>query len=287
GAWNGMIGKGTSLLIIGAISWILFQTVAAVEQLALAEYDITAANNLHARKIHTQVRVISKTIYVLIGIFTVASALMLFDEVRRLGTSLLASAGVVGVIAGFAAQRTISNLFAGFQLAMTQPIRLDDVVVVEGEWGRVEEITLTYVVIHIWDDRRLVLPLSYFIEKPFQNWTRASSNLLGAVVLWVDYTLPVAQLRAEAKAIVESCPEWDRRFWNFQVTDTNEQAMQVRILATASDSGKAWDLRCNVREKLIQLMQEKYQQYLPRWRADFTNLNGLQGTMPAQTSIVG
>ena len=149
-----------------------FQAVNLGEKAVLTEYDINVADNLQARKIYTQVHVISKTLYVVIGLFTVASILMLFEEMRRFGTSILASAGVVGVILGFAAQKTIANLFAGFQFAMTQPIRLDDVVIVEGEWGRVEEITLTYVVIHIWDDRRLVVPLSYFIEKPFQNWTR-------------------------------------------------------------------------------------------------------------------
>jgi small-conductance mechanosensitive channel len=262
-----LLGKGSSILIIGVVAWICFQAVHLGEQAVLAKYDITAADNLQARKVYTQVHVLSKTLYVIIAIFTAASILMLFDQVRRFGTSLLASAGVVGVIAGFAAQRTIANLFAGFQLAMTQPIRLDDVVIVDGEWGRVEEITLTYVVVHIWDDRRLIVPLSQFIEKPFQNWTRVSANLLGSVFLWVDYGLPLDQVRAAVQQIVESSALWDKRFWNLQVTDASERAMQIRVLATAADSGKAWDLRCEIRERLIAFIQRSHPQYLPQIRA--------------------
>jgi len=267
-AYTGLISKASSLLIIATIAWALVQAVNSIEEFILMKYDVNVADNLQARKMHTQVKVITKTIYFIIGIFAVASVLMLFEEVRRVGTSILASAGVLGVIMGFAAQKTIANLFAGFQLAMTQPIRLDDVVIVESEWGRVEEITLTYVVVHIWDDRRLVVPLSYFIEKPFQNWTRVSANLLGSVILWVDFTLPVHELRRIAQEIVESCKEWDRRFWNFQVTDSSEHAMQVRVLATAADSGKAWDLRCEIREKLIETIQRKFPQSLPKIRGD-------------------
>jgi len=267
-AYSGLISKASSLLIIGAITWALFQGVNTMEQFILGKYNMNVVDNLQARKVHTQVKVISKTIYFIIGVFAVASALMLFEEVRRVGTSILASAGVLGLIVGFAAQKTIANLFAGFQLAMTQPIRLDDVVIVESEWGRVEEITLTYVIVHIWDDRRLVVPLSYFIEKPFQNWTRVSANLLGSVFIWVDYSLPVAELRRTVQQIVENCADWDRRFWNLQVTDTTERAMQVRVLATAADSGKAWDLRCEIREKLIDMIQRKYPQSLPKVRGE-------------------
>jgi small-conductance mechanosensitive channel len=150
---------------------------------------------------------------------------------------------------------------------MTQPIRLDDVVVIEGEWGRIEEITLTYVVVKIWDERRLVVPLSEFIEKPFQNWTRVSSSLLGAVTVWVDYSLPLAKAREAVQRFVESSPLWDRRFWNLQVTDANERAMQIRVLATAADSGKAWDLRCELREKIISFIQQQHPNGLPRMRA--------------------
>ncbi|MGH7994145.1 MAG: mechanosensitive ion channel family protein, partial [Limisphaerales bacterium] len=269
--YAGFLAKGTSILLIVAVALIAFQAVNLGEKAVLTKYDIHVADNLQARKIYTQVHVISKTLYVIIGLFTVASVLMLFEEVRRFGTSLLASAGVVGIIIGFAAQKTISNLFAGFQIAMTQPIRLDDVVIVEGEWGRVEEISLTYVIIHIWDDRRLVVPLSYFIEKPFQNWTRQTADLLGSVFVWVDYSLPLDEARQALKEIIENHPLWDKRFWNLQVTDTTERTMQIRVLATASDSSKSWDLRCDIREKFIVYIQKNHPQSLPRLRTDLNH----------------
>ncbi|HEU6448491.1 MAG TPA: mechanosensitive ion channel domain-containing protein [Verrucomicrobiae bacterium] len=264
-----VIARGSSILLIAAIALILGQVVNLGEKYLLTKYDIKAADNLQARKLYTQVHVLSKTLYFIIALFAVASMLMLFEEVRRLGTSILASAGVVGVIMGFAAQKTIANLFAGFQLAMTQPIRLDDVVIVEGEWGRVEEISLTYVVIHIWDDRRLVVPLSYFIEKPFQNWTRATSQLLGSVFVFVDYTFPVDEARKALKEIIENHPLWDKRFWNLQVSDTDSKTMQLRVLATSADSSKAWDLRCDIREQFIAYIQKNHPQCLPRLRAEF------------------
>ena len=263
---TGLLAKGSSIILIAGVALIAFQAVNLCEKAVLTRYDINASDNLHARKVYTQVHVIGRTLYVIIGLFAVASVLMLFEEVRRFGTSLLASAGVVGVILGFAAQKTIANLFAGFQIAMAQPMRLDDVVIVEGEWGRVEEITLTYVVIHIWDDRRLVVPLSYFIEKPFQNWTRVSAQLLGSVFIWVDYTMPLDELRKALKEIIEPNPLWDKRFWNLQVTDTTEKTMQIRVLATAADSSAAWDLRCDIREKLIAYLQKNHPQSLPHLR---------------------
>lgn len=264
----GVFGKASSILLIGAVAWILFQAVHLGEQAVLAKYDIQASDNLQARKVYTQVHVLGKAFYVIILIFTAASVLMLFEEVRRFGASLLASAGVVGIIAGFAAQRTISNLFAGFQIAMTQPIRIDDVVIVENEWGRIEEITLTYVVIRIWDERRLIVPLSHFIENPFQNWTRASANLLGSVYLWVDYSMPLEEVRQATRRIVEASPIWDKRFWNLVVSDANDRAMQIRVLATAGSSSAAWDLRCEIREKLIDYIQRNFPQSLPRFRAE-------------------
>jgi small-conductance mechanosensitive channel len=170
------------------------------------------------------------------------------------------------VVVGFAAQKALGNLFAGLQLALTQTIRQDDVVVVEGEWGRVELITLTYVVVHIWDDRRLVLPLSYFIEKPFQNWTRSSSALTGSIFVWVDYRCDVAAARTALKGIIDGSALWDRRLWNLQVSELSENSMQLRVLATASDSSRSWDLRCEIREKLIAYLQSRQPDCLPRSR---------------------
>jgi small-conductance mechanosensitive channel len=264
-----VVGHARSILIIGTVAWILFQMVNLGEKAVLASHDITVADNLHARRIYTQVHVFGTVLHVIIAIFTAGCILMLFAEVRHVGTSLLASAGVIGVIAGFAAQKTIANVFAGFQLALAQPIRLDDVVIVEGSfWGRIEEITFTFVVVHIWDDTRMVLPLTYFIETPFQNWTRVSAQITGQVMIYVDYSLPVEKVRPALKAIVEGSPLWDRRFWNLQVADATEKCMQLRVLATAADSSKAWDLRCEIREKFIAHLQKEYPESLPRFRAE-------------------
>jgi small-conductance mechanosensitive channel len=270
--YAGVVGKGTSIMLIVAVAVIMFQAVHLAEKAVLTKFDINAADNLQARTVYTQVHVISKVVYAVIGIFTIASILMLFQEVRQFGTSILASAGVVGIVIGFAAQKTISNLFACFQIAMTQPIRLDDVVIVENEWGRVEEITLTYVIIHIWDDRRLVVPLVYFIEKPFQNWTRTSAQLLGSVFVWVDYTLPLDEVRKALKEIIEPHPLWDKRFWNLQVTDATEKTMQLRVLATTADASQGWDLRCAIREQLIAYIQKNHPQSLPHFRTEIDGI---------------
>ncbi len=258
----------TSIVLIIAVAVLLVRAVAMGQSVVLIRFDMAAPDNLRARKVYTQLHVMTRVIYVLIGLLAVASILMLFQEVRHVGTSLLASAGLVGIIAGVAAQKTLANLFAGFQIALAQPMRQDDVVIVEGEWGRIEEITLTYVVVHIWDDRRLVLPLSYFIEKPFQNWTRTSAELMGSVFVWVDYTFPVEAGRAALKGIIETHPLWDKRFWNLQVSDASERTMQLRILATSADSSKSWDLRCAIREQFIAFIQQNHPASLPRLRAE-------------------
>ena len=265
-----LLSKGGSILLIGAVAMILIEVVNVAEKVMLLNHDITAADNLRARGIYTQVHVISKTLYFLIILFSIASSLLLFDKVKSLGTSLFASAGVAGIIVGVAAQKTLANLFAGFQIAMTQPIRLDDVVIVETEWGRIEEITLTYVVVHIWDDRRMVLPLTYFIEKPFENWTRTTAQITGSVMLWTDYTLPVEEMRKFLKEVIEPHPLWDKRFWNIQVSDATEHTMQIRVLATSADSSKSWDLRCAIREQLIAYIQKNHPQCLPKLRTDLS-----------------
>jgi small-conductance mechanosensitive channel len=265
-----LVSKGTSILLIIALALIAFQAVRTLERALLLRFDIHAPDNLQARKVHTQVQVIGRAIDVVICLLALASILMLFSEVRHVGTSLLASAGIVSIVAGVAAQKPLANVLAGFQIALAQPVRVDDVVIVEGEWGRIEEITLTYVVVHVWDDRRLVLPLSYFIEKPFQNWTRTSSELLGSVFVWVDYTFPVEEGRAALKEIIDASPRWDKRFWNLQVTDADARTMQLRVLATAANASQAFDLRCEIREKFIAHIQKHHPQSLPRVRA---NLN--------------
>jgi len=271
-AYAGIATKGSSILLIVAITVVLSQAVKTAQEMILLRFDITAANNLRARKLYTQVHVLGRVVYVAIGLFAVACILMLFQQVRHVGTSLLASAGIMGIIAGVAGQKTLANLIAGFQIALAQPIRLDDVVIVEGEWGRIEEITLSYVVVHIWDDRRLVLPLAYFVEKPFQNWTRSSAQLMGSVFVWVDYSFPLEAGREALGRIIESSPLWDRRFWNLQVTDATEKTMQLRILATSEDSSKSWDLRCEIREKFIAYIQEHHPHSLPFVRAQVVGI---------------
>lgn len=264
---QGVFQNAVSLLLIGTVALVLVQLVQAGEALVLGQYRLDARDNLQARKIYTQVTVLKKVAVAIIAIFTAASMLMVFDSVRQFGTSILASAGIAGIIVGFAAQRSIATLLAGFQIALTQPIRIDDVVIVENEWGRIEDITLTYVIVRIWDLRRLVLPITYFIERPFQNWTRTSADLLGSVVLYVDYTMPLGPLRRELDRILEDSPYWDRKVKVLQVTDAREHTLQLRALASAADASSAWDLRCEIREKLIEFIQKNYPESLPRVRA--------------------
>ena len=279
-----LVAKGTSISLVVVVAVIAFQVIGVCERAMLARFDITAADNLRARKVYTQVRVIRRIADFFVGFFAVASVLMLFTEVRNVGASLLASAGVVGIVAGIAAQKTLGNLFAGFQIAMTQPIRIDDVVIIEGEWGRIEEITLTYVVVHIWDDRRLVTPLSYFIEKPFQNWTRTSSGLLGSILVWVDYSFPVDEGRKALKTIIENSLLWDKRYWNLQVSDASEKTMQLRVLATAVDSSTSWDLRCEIREKFIAFIQSHHPESLPQVRGHLSGMVSGSGSVRAPTT---
>lgn len=258
----------TSMVLIGAFGFVLYRLVDAICKLVLSRHRIDVEDNRDARGIYTQVTVLRKAALALICLFAFASMLMVFDSVRQVGTTILASAGVAGIVVGFAAQRSIATLLAGFQIAMTQPIRLDDVVIVENEWGRIEEITLTYVVVNIWDLRRLVVPITYFLDKPFQNWTRTSADLLAYVYLYVDYRVPLDRVRDKLTSILEASPLWDRKVNNLQVTDTTEHAVQIRALASASDASRAWDLRCDVREQLLKFLQQEYPESLPRLRLE-------------------
>ncbi len=254
--------------LIVSIGWFLIGIVNAARETFLSHYDITAKDNLQARRIYTQTRVIENVIDVIIVVLTVALVLMTFEKVRQLGTSLLASAGIIGVILGFAAQKTLGNFIAGLQIALAQPIRIDDVVIVEDEWGWIEEITLTYVIVRIWDLRRLVVPISYFIEKPFQNWTRISADILGSVFIYADYTVPVKELRSELTRILEESPHWDKKVNVLQVTNATAQTVEIRALMSSVDSPTAWNLRCEVREKLLEFLQKRFPECLPRTRVE-------------------
>jgi small-conductance mechanosensitive channel len=260
------------VLLILSVAWLLIRLTSVVEDQAAAEFRTDVKDNLHARRIETQVRILKRLAITVIIVLAVGVTLMSYEGFRQYGASLLASAGVAGLVIGLAAQKMLANLLAGIQIAITQPIRLDDVVVVENEWGRIEEITLTYVVVRIWDLRRLVLPISYFIDKPFQNWTRVSADLLGTVFIYTDYDIPLDDLRQKLTDILSSSNLWDKKVGLIQVTNVNDKTLEIRALMSAADSGKLWDLRCEVREKLVAHVKEKYPQSLPRLRAELDQL---------------
>lgn len=256
----------TRLLYIISFAWVFFGLINYFQDFLLRRYQLDVKDNLQARRMHTQISIIRKLATVVIILLAFVSIIMQFEKLRSIGTGILASAGLAGIIIGFAAQKTIGNLLAGVQIAITQPIRFDDVVIVEGEWGRIEEITLTYVVVRIWDQRRLVLPISYFIEKPFQNWTRESSEILGTVYMYTDYAAPVSAIRNQLQKILKETQHWDGKVCRLQVTDTTDKAIQLRAIMSASNSGAAWELRCEVREKLIEFIKSKYPECLPKFR---------------------
>jgi len=258
-----------SLLLIGLVSWLLIRSVFVLESYILRRFDVDVKDNLRARKIHTQFRVLKRIVIAVVGILAFGSCLMTFDKVRQLGTTILASAGIIGIVVGMAAQKTIATFLAGLQIAITQPIRVDDVVIVENEWGRIEEITLTYVVVRIWDLRRLVVPITYFIEKPFQNWTRVTADILGTVFIYVDYTVPIESIRTELQHILKESEFWDGKVCGLQVTNTSERTVELRALMSAADASAAWNLRCQAREKLINFVQKNYPDALPKLRTEF------------------
>jgi small-conductance mechanosensitive channel len=256
-----------SLLLISVVAATLLQVVDTAMTFVLRPHRLDVSDNLRARSIYTQVVVLKKVAATIIGIVWLASMLMVFAPVRQFGTTILTSAGIAGIVIGFAAQRSIATLLAGFQIALTQPIRLDDVVIVENEWGRVEDITLTYVVVRIWDLRRLVVPISHFIERPFQNWTRSSADILAPVFLYVDYNVPLDALRHELTRVLEASRYWDGKVNVLQVTDAKEHGLEIRALASAADASLAWDLRCEIREQLVGFLQRTCPGSLPRLRA--------------------
>jgi small-conductance mechanosensitive channel len=257
-----------TLAFIVLVGWIAVRAIDIAAALYLRRFRLDVEDNLLARKHVTQVRILRRSVKTLAVVITIAAALMTFDSVRQYGVSLFASAGAAGLVVGLAARPVLSNLIAGVQLAITQPIRVDDAVIVENEWGWIEEITATYVVVRLWDWRRLVVPLAYFIEKPFQNWTREGSALIGSVMFQVDYTASVARIRAKLEEIVKASKLWDGQVVNLQVTDLKDRTMELRALASARNAPGAWDLRCEIREKLIAFLQAEAPSALPVTRAD-------------------
>ncbi|SNR25724.1 Small-conductance mechanosensitive channel [Maribacter sedimenticola] len=258
--------KASTVLFIFSITWLMLNLLKMVKKVIISNYDVRAENNLKARKIYTQFNILERIFIFTIIILAIGAVLMSFESIRELGVSIFASAGVAGIIIGFSAQKMIGTVLAGIQIAIAQPIKMDDVVIVEGEWGRIEEITLTYVVVKIWDKRRLIVPTPYFIEKPFQNWTKTSSDILGTVFLYTDYKVPFDELRKELTKILESTPLWDKEVNVLQVTDSKQSCVEIRALMSAKDSSTAWDLRVLVREKLITFLQENYPESIVRTR---------------------
>lgn len=278
-AWRQVALHALVLAVIASAAWLVASLFVVIEDTALARFRVDVPNNRHARRVRTQVVLLRRLTIAVIVILTVGVMLMTFPAVRGIGAGVLTSAGVVGVVAALAAQSLLGNVFAGLQLAFSDAVRLDDVVVVEGEWGRIEELTLSYVVVQIWDDRRLILPTSYFTSTPFENWTRTEAAVLGTAEFDVDWAIPVQAMREELRRLVESSDLWDGRVCVLQVTDATGGMIQVRALVSAADAGSLWDLRCLVREQLVAWVRDQRPTALPRMRAEVSDG---AGTLPWQ-----
>ncbi len=263
-----LLQRIASLSLIAMVGWMVISVVNLAGDIVALRYNIEITDNLAARRVQTQLRILKRTINILLLVVTVSIMLMTIPEVREFGVSLFASAGVAGLAVGLAARPALSNLIAGLQIALAQPIRIDDVVIVEKEWGRIEEITATYVVVRLWDERRLVVPLSYFIEKPFQNWTRSGAAMIGEVHWYLDYTAPIDAMRNKLDEFARESKHWDQKVAMIQVTATDRYTIEVRALVSAADSGALWDLRCEVREKMIDYLKERHPGCLPRIRQE-------------------
>jgi small-conductance mechanosensitive channel len=268
GSLKGRVIHATGLATIAGFAWALIALIRFFADMTVAQRRIDSDDNLLARELGTRVNILARTATILITVLALGMMLMTFPTIRAFGTTLLASAGVAGLVVGLASRPLFENLVAGIQLALTQPIRLNDVVIVEKQWGRIEEIHSTYVIVRIWDLRRMVVPLTYFINTPFENWTRKSANLMGEVYIFADWTLDVDALRLEIPKIVERTPLWDRQFQNLQVTDVTERALQVRALVTARNSGDLFDLRCYVREAIVAYIRDHQPQAMPKLRVE-------------------
>jgi small-conductance mechanosensitive channel len=263
-----VLQKGLAVIWFLALGWLLVALVYCMEDFLLLRYDVSVANNVRARRARTQMQLMRRMVITLLVMVDAGLVLSVFrdSQIWHYGAGLLASAGLASLVLATAAKTSASNFLAGLQIALTEPIRLDDVVIVEGEWGRIEEITTTYVIVAIWDQRRLVVPLTYFIETPFQNWTRDTSDLLGTSFLYVDYSIPVQALRDELTRVLENEPQWDKRVNVLQVTNLSEHTMEIRCLLSAADSSQQFNLRCIVREKMVKFIQMNYPDAFPRTR---------------------
>lgn len=274
------LSQALTILLIAGFAWEAVELTYVVDDVVLPRLTGVSVDNLRARRASTQIQVFRRIASVAIIVVAIAAALLTFSQVRALGVSLLASAGIVALVAGVAAKPLATNVVAGFQIAAAQPIRLDDVVVIEGHWGRIEEIALTYVVVRIWDLRRLVVPIVYFTENCFENWTRRTADLLSYVHLFVDFATPVEDMRAELRRVLAATELWDGKVVGLQVTEIAEHAMQVRALMSVRNSSDSWDLGCLVRERLVDWLRREHPECLPRMRGVLTDVDPAIGVGP-------
>lgn len=281
---GGHLPRILNVLGIVLAGWLAVRAVRGFVGHFLDEYSIDHADNLEARRMQTQFRVLGRVMVFVVVLVTAAGVMLAIPSIRHIGVSVFASAGIAGLALGLAARPALGNLIAGVQIAITQPIRIEDAVVVEGEWGWIEEIHLTYVVVRIWDLRRLILPISYFIEKPFQNWTRTTADILGSVILHMDYSVPVDEIRAEFARAVRASEHWDGKVDVVHVVDCTDKTMQIRLLMSAASSPGAWELRCEVRERMIDYLQRNYPDSLPRIRFERTDEGGHGMAMQSASS---
>ncbi|MDT0451701.1 mechanosensitive ion channel family protein [Streptomyces hesseae] len=261
---RGAVGQVLTLILIAACAWLAVRVAAAVVESGYARYAAGAQDPYRVRRVRTQVTLIQRVVTAAVSVVAVAAMLLTFPAMRTAGTSLLASAGVIGVVAGIAAQSTLGNIFAGLQIAFGDMVRIGDTVVVDGQWGTVEEITLTYLVVTTWDERRITMPVSYFTSRPFENWSRSNPRMTGTVFLHLDHAAPIDLIRERLHEVLKECPEWDGRGWSLVVTDTTPSTVQVRALVTAKDPDDIWTLRCVVREALIAWLRREHPYALPR-----------------------
>jgi small-conductance mechanosensitive channel len=257
-------GRILTLVLIGAGAWFVVRTASAVVESSYARYASGTRDASRLRRVRTQVTLIMRIVVAVTAVVASAAMLLTFPDFRAVGTSVLASAGIIGIVAGVAAQSTLGNLFAGFQIAFGDMVRIGDTVVVEGEWGVVEEVTLTFLAVRTWDERRITMPVSYFTGRPFENWSRGGVQMTGTVFLHCDHTAPVALMRERLKEVLDACPAWDGRGWDLAVTDATPTTIVVRAIVTAKDADDLWTARCTVREQLVGWLAEKHPYALPR-----------------------
>ncbi len=261
-------GQAAGMIVPLLLGWLAINLIRAGGRAVELSADISVADNLRARRRRTRSAILTRIAVFVVGFITICLMLLSIPSVRSVGVTLMASAGLVGLAVGAAAQPALKNIIAGVQMAFTEPIRIDDVVIIDGEWGKIEEIRLTYVVVAIWDERRLVVPVSKFLEDSFQNWTRSTSQLLGSAFFWLDPTADIARLRAKFEEVVRANERWDGRAFVLQVTDTRPDAIEVRVLATAKDAPTAFDLRCDLREAMLAFIRDEMPEALPRGRME-------------------